>query len=109
MCSADLVASLVSAFCRPLLFSGAQFIGSTEQDFAEAGRAFPCRGFFRFGVLFFRSDQCAVFVLMGFADSLPDGCCFFGGHGGALVIVLRGYLQSANKNSGTVRVDAVDS
>ncbi|QNI33710.1 hypothetical protein H7849_07245 [Alloacidobacterium dinghuense] len=88
-------------------FSGAQFFGLTEQDFAEAGRAFSGGGFFRFGALLFRADEGAVCVFVGFADGLLNGCCFLHGHGGAVTVVLRGYLQAVDDDAGATRVDAV--
>ncbi|QNI32401.1 hypothetical protein H7849_26075 [Alloacidobacterium dinghuense] len=100
---------LLLSFCiQPGLFcfSGAQFFGLTEQDFAEAGRAFSGGGFFRFGALLFRADQGAVCVLMGFANCLL-GRRFFCGYGGAVAVVLRGHLQSVDEDAGAAGVDAV--
>ena len=97
-------------FCLlPRLFFGfacVQLFGLTQQDFAEAGWTLSGGGFFGFGTLFFGADQGAVFVFVGFADSLLD-CRFFGRYGSAVAVVLRGHLQAVDEDAGAARVDAV--
>src|SRR5271170_6620073 len=80
--------------------------GFAEEDFAEAGWASLLFDLFRIGALLLRANLSAVFVLVDFADSLGRGF-FFGGYGGAVTVVLRGYLQSVDEDACAARIDTV--
>ena len=106
---ADLPVSAASAFFwASRSASACAFMASASRRRISprlGGRFLFC-DFIRVGALFGWTYQGSVFVLVGFADGLCRRF-FFCGCGGAVAVVLRGYLQAVDEDPGTARVDAV--
>jgi hypothetical protein len=87
-----------------------QFLGFAEKDFAEAGWALSAGCFFGVGALLFRTDERSVFVIVNFADyrgNVLETHVSCAGGSATMAVVLRGYLQAVNENTGAAGVDAV--
>ena len=92
----------------PGLFFGfvcPQLFRLAEQDFTEAGGTLSDCDFLGIRGLLGWADERSVFVFVGFADCLLEG--FFRCHGGAVAVVLRGYLQAVDEDPGAARINAV--